>query len=612
MFNPQEEKIKIFSRRSVILTGVKFAMLSALGVRLYYLQITEKKKYKDLAEGNRIRLLPVIPRRGVVKDRNGKTIIDGLPRYQLVFSPQKDKEIAITNFLKVSKLIKLPKKKHEEILNQIKDPTLRNKKRPGILIESFMSWEDIAKVKLHSRDLEGIDVSYAESRFYPYENFACHITGYTSMATEADSTRLNVSKELLLHPDFRLGRAGIEITKQNELMGKPGVKEIEVDARGNFIRDLGYTSHKKGKDLKTTIDIDLQIYLTNLLRNKGGVKKEAGSAVLLDIESGDILAMASVPGYDPNLFVRGISNEDLTELYKDPDKPFINKAISVGYPAGSTFKTIVATASLHYGIVTPSTRIFCGGQTYLGSRRFDCWKKEGHGSLTLPEALQHSCNVYFFEVAKLMTIEQISTFALKFGLGQQFNIDLPQATKGIIPTRAWKWQNYREAWYQGETLVTAIGQGYVSVTPLQLAVAVARIASGGKEITPRLVIENNKYERDFKLMQGVDPEKLQIVQGGMARVVNNFGGTAYASRIEDPQYLMAGKTGTAQVRAKVKKSNRALEEKDNMVHSLFIGYAPVYKPKFAISVVIELGGPGSQTAAPIAKQMLQYAQTRYV
>lgn len=613
MFNPQQEKIKIFTRRSVVLTGAKYALLSTLGLRLYYLQVKEGKKYNTLSEGNRIKLIPVIPRRGIVKDRNGKTIIDGLPRYQLVYIPPKDLDIALENFYKIADLIKLPKKERDDIIAQIKDPKLRNKTRNGILIENFLSWENIAKVRLRSRDLQGVDINYAESRFYPYENFTCHLTGYTSMANENDEKQGKISKELLFHPDFRIGRAGIELSMQDELMGKPGVKEVEIDARGNYIKDLGYTSHKKGRDLKLTIDVDLQIRLQSILKNKGGLTKGSGgaaSSVLIDIDSGDILAMASVPDYDPNAFIRGISSNELNELYKNPDKPFINKAISVGYPSGSTFKPFVATAALHHGILSPNTRIFCGGQTYLGSRRFDCWKKEGHGSLNVQEALQHSCNVFFYETAKLMSIEQISEFAFKFGLGQKCDIPLPQVAKGLIPTRMWKWANFHEAWYQGETLVTAIGQGYVQVTPLQLAVAAARIASGGKEVTPRLVIDNNQYERSFKQIDGIQTEKLQIVMGGMAKVVNAFGGTAFASRIEDPSMMMAGKTGTAQVRAKVKMANRALEKKDDNTHALFIGFAPVYKPKYAISVVVEFGGAGSVAAAPIAKEMLTYVQSR--
>ncbi|HCR85866.1 MAG TPA: penicillin-binding protein 2 [Alphaproteobacteria bacterium] len=610
MFNPQQEKIRIFTRRSVVLTGAKYAMLASLGLRLYYLQVKESKKYRNLSEGNRIRLLPVIPRRGIIRDRNGKTIIEGLPRYQLIYTPPKDKEIALENFYRISELIKLPKNRHEEIIAQIKNPALRNKKRSGILIENFLSWENIAKMKLNSRELSGVEVSYAESRFYPYENFTCHITGYTSMANENDEKEAKISKELLFHPDFRLGRAGIELSKQDELMGKPGVKEIEVDARGNYIKDLGYTSHKKGKDLKLTIDVDLQIRFQSLLKGKGGTAGEAASGVLIDVDNGDILALASVPDYDPNAFIRGISTDELNALYKNPDKPFINKAISVGYPSGSTFKPFVAAAALHYGIITPNTRIYCGGQTYLGSRRFDCWKKEGHGSLNVQEALQHSCNVFFYEIAKLMSIEQISEFATKFGLGEKFDIDLPQTIKGLIPTRMWKWANYREAWYQGETLVTAIGQGYVQVTPLQLAVSAARIASGGRQVTPRLIIKDNQYERNFPMISGMDPQNLQVVMGGMAKVVNSYGGTAFASRIEDPAMMMAGKTGTAQVKAKVKHANRALEKKDDNTHALFIGYAPVYKPKYAVSVVVEFGGGGSKAAAPIAKQILEYAQSR--
>lgn len=612
MFNPQEEKLKIFSRRSIVLAGAKFALLSTLGLRLYYLQVTEKDKYKNLAEGNRIRLIPVIPRRGIIRDRNGKLIVDGLPRYQFVYSPPKDKELAVSNFLAIAKIISLPKEKREEIIQQIKNPSLRNKKRSGILVESFLSWENIAKLKINEKNYQGLEVSYAESRNYPYKNIMSHITGYTSIANEKDVKESGISKELLLHPDFRLGRSGLELTKQKTLMGKAGIKEVEIDAKGNFIKDLGYTNHFKGQDIKLTIDVELQEKVLELISGKGGVDKEGASAVVLDIENGDILAMGSVPTFDPNKFVKGISSADYQALINNKDKPFINKAISSTYPPGSTFKPIVAAAALHYGVVNEASQIFCPGHTYLGNKRFDCWKIEGHGSVNMAEALKHSCNVYFYEIAKLMTIDQIQDFAEKLGLGMAYDIDLPNVKKGIVPSRRWKKRNYDEPWYQGETIVTSIGQGFLSVSPLQLAVAAARIGSAGMEVTPRLVIEDNKYEVDFKRIKGIDPELLQVVQSGMAMVVNNYGGTAFRSRITNPNHMMAGKTGSAQTVARVKKENRYLEKKnDNLTHSLFIGYAPIYKPRFAVSVVVEYGGPGSRTAAPIASKILEFAQQKY-
>ncbi len=395
---------------------------------------------------------------------------------------------------------------------------------------------------------------------------------------------------------------------QDKLAGKPGVTEIEVDSRGRAIKEISYRKDEKGNDLKLTIDMDLQAYTHALLKGKGGLTGEGGSAALIDIDSGDIMALVSVPDYDSNLFIKGITQKDLKNIYGNPDKPLVNKAISNTYPAGSTFKTIVATAALNEGVIDRGTSVFCSGSIYFGGRSFHCWKEGGHGSVSVEHALEQSCNVFFYEVARILGIEKIAKYARLLGLGSKTNIELPFEQEGIIPDPAWKKRVLGQPWYEGETLNTGIGQGYVELTPLQLALSAARIGSG-RMVKPKMVIPDGKKETIFfDYIPGLSQQRLQIVQSGMAMVVNSIKGTAARSVIDDDRYRMAGKTGSAQYKA----INRNVAKRDSDTHSLFMGYAPIYKPRFAVGVVVEFGGGGAKTAAPIASQILRFAQEKYL
>ena len=607
IYNPTNEKLGIISRRSFLLTAGKMALLATLGARLYHLQVKEGNVYRDLAEGNRVRLIPVLPRRGSIKDRYGNVVAEGLPRYQLLFSPLKDADKK-DSFLQIAKVISMPKEQVDEVLKIIANP----KTEYPLVIDNFMSWDNIAKIKVKSRDLKGADVTFFEQRSYPYGPSLCHVVGYTSKVTNFSDENKKTYGEILTHPDLRIGQTGVEYTMQEKLFGAPGYTEVETDAKGRSLKDISYKPAYKGDDIKLTIDVELQEYLHSLLKGKGGLKTEGGSAVLIKVDTGDIMAMTSVPDFDPNWFSAGIKKEQLKDIYSNIDKPLKNKAISLTYPPGSTFKTVTALAGLQEGVFDPYEFVFCPGYYDFGGRTYHCWKKEGHGAVNVHSAIQQSCNVFFYEMGQRIGVDKIAYYAHLLGLGNKTGIELPSEEAGIIPSSEWKMKTLKQPWYKGESLNTAIGQGYVNVTPLQLAVQAARLATG-RNVIPRIVIENNQYERSFDFIKGITPSILEIVRSGMVSVVNDVGGTGIRSKIYDPAYAMAGKTGSAQVRGIDKalygKRSKAIEAKET--HSIFVAYAPVHNPKFAMGVIIENGGAGSMTAAPIASQMLLYAQQKY-
>lgn len=602
MLSPQAKKKKVISRRSFMLSAAKLAALTVLGGRLYYLQINQGAKYSDLADGNRINMIPVMPRRGIIRDRNGYGLAEGIPRYQLLFNPPKSLS-AKENFLELAKLINLPKAKIDAVLEKISD---KSTKYP-ILIENFMEWQDIAKIKIKNRDFKSANIRFREARVYPFSEVMAHVIGYTGKVSDISAKSDGKYAKLLTHPDFRVGKVGIELERQDELLGEPGIVEVEVDAKGRLIKEVSYKSHTIGKNIDLSIDIEIQTYLTQLLKGKGGKLSEGASSVIMDIQTGEILAMANVPSYDPNSFIRGISNEELEILYNNPDTPLINRAINVTYPPGSTMKPMVALAALQEGVISTASQVQCAGGVQFGDRVFKCWKEGGHGVVDMNKAIYQSCNVYFYELARILGVDKIAEYARYFGLGQVTGIELPYEESGIIPDPKWKKEVLGQSWFEGETLNTAIGQGYVSATPLQLAVVAARLASGGKKIEPTIIKRNKDDNINFQFIREISGRNMQYVQQAMGKTVNYYQGTVYGSRIDISNYRFAGKTGTAQTTpVKIKKKKKSFEE----THALFIGYAPILQPRFAISVVVEYGGGGSAAAAPIARDALLFTQRR--
>lgn len=600
-----------------MLGGFKLAALSTLGARLYYLQVIQGDKFRTLAEDNRVRLIPIIPPRGKILDRNGTVLAEGHPRYQILFDPFGD--TPRTDVIKkIADIMKFDDKKREDLLAKVSD----RKTRFPIMIEDNLNWQQIAKIEENINELPGIDVEEPEVRSYPMAEATAHITGYIAGASKDDEEHKD--NRLFLHPDFKVGKHGLEKSFENKLQGKAGVRQVEVNARGSVVRELQTEEGSPGEPITTTINAELQQFAYEQLRGKGGLRGEGGSVVVLDILSGDVLAMASVPSYDPNAFVGGIKPDYWKELLENKDKPLTNKPIAAMYPPGSTFKTITAIAALEAGVVTPETTAFCPGYFQFGNRQFHCWERRGHGHVNLERAVTKSCNVYFFSLSTRLGVDRIADMSLRFGLGAPTGIELPGEKAGLIPTSAWKKKALKQPWYQGETLNMSIGQGYTLATPIQLAVQAARMASFGNKVTPRLVKNTSldQYEmfatdsgekillpRKHTAFEKIDVHEdyMRHVYDGMVGVVNSPIGSVYRFRIEDPQYAFAGKTGTSQVVSN--KTFRHMPDKaEEKYHAFFIGFAPIDNPRYAISVVIEHGGYGSAVAAPIAREVLLKAQ----
>jgi penicillin-binding protein 2 len=589
---------RTFSRRALLLGSAQGALLVGLAARMYYLQVIESEQYKLLADENRINLRLLPPPRGRILDRRGAELASNQQNYRVVLVAEQTRDVGET-LSALADLIPLDTYERAKVLREVK----RRRSFVPVTVAENLSWEEFARVNVNSPDLPGIQPDIGESRAYPLGPVMSHVIGYVGAVSEADLT----GDPLLELPGFRVGKSGIERTREETLRGKAGVSRVEVNAYGRVIRELNRREGQPGGDVRLSIDAELQAYAMEQLEG------ESASAVVLDIHSGHILALASTPGFDPQAFNIGLTQQAWSELTADPRNPLLNKAIAGQYPPGSTFKMIVAAAALDAGVVSPEQRVFCSGQVELGNQRFHCWKRTGHGEVNLVEALEQSCDLYFYEIAKRVGIDRIAETAAHFGLGKDTGIEVPAERKGLMPTRAWKQARIGESWQQGETLVAGIGQGFVLATPLQLAVMTARIANGGKPIKPRLIVE----EATETMSTIQEPERipvsraaLNLVSEGMRRVSNSPRGTAFASRIKDVEMALAGKTGTSQVRriTRLERETRVLrneelpwEERD---HALFVAYAPVSAPRFAASVVVEHGGSGSAAAAPVVRDLL--------
>jgi penicillin-binding protein 2 len=452
-------------------------------------------------------------------------------------------------------------------------------------------------------DLAGIQPNIGESRAYPFGSTLAHVIGYVGAVSAKDLT----GDPLLELPGFRVGKSGVERSRETLLRGKAGVSRVEVNAYGRVIRELNRREGQPGGEIRLSVDAELQSYAMGLLAD------ESASAVVMDVHSGDILTLVSTPGFDPQGFNIGLTQQAWTDLTTDPRNPLLNKAISGLYPPGSTFKMIVAMAALDAGMISQDQKVFCQGHVELGNQRFHCWKRTGHGRVSRAEAIEQSCDIYFYEIAKRVGIDGITETARKFGLGSATGIEIPAESKGLMPTRAWKLARTGEAWQQGETLVAGIGQGFVLATPIQLAVMTARIANGGFAVKPRLILqeaENPGVPAQRLERLTVGRTSLELVAEGMRRVSNQSAGTAFRARIRDPEMALAGKTGTSQVRriSRAEREIRVLRNEElpweARDHALFVAFAPVKAPRYAISVVVEHGGSGSRAAAPIARDIL--------
>ncbi|MFV9875481.1 MAG: penicillin-binding protein 2 [Rickettsiales endosymbiont of Dermacentor nuttalli] len=599
MNKDESNKAKLFSRRSFIMGVGGGVLFSLLAGRLYYLQVIKNDQYKTLSESNRIKFFLIPALRGNILDNFGVPIAVNQNHYRVLL----DKEygidyVSIAN--KISEILKIDRTGYEQLLKKIKQA--RN--NTPILLQNQLTWEEVVKLEVHAIELPNVYVDVGTVRFYPYKSLFAHLVGYTGLPSEKEIA----VNALLNHPDIKVGKTGIEATMNAELSGELGVKRMEVNAYGVRIRELSREEAKSGQGINLTIDVRLQEILASKLDSKGAI------AVLMDINTGGVLAMASTPSFDPNQFTKGLSSNYWEELINDPYFPLINKAISVQYPPGSLFKLVVAIAALEVGI-SPEMFVNCPGYTMLGERKFHCWREGGHGDVNMLTAITVSCNCYFWAIARRIGIEKISQVAYKLGLGAKTGIELPNEFVGIIPDRRWKKKKYKKDWQLGDTLNSAVGQGFVSTTILQLAVMVARIASG-KQVRPCLIssIDNQTVTINTFNDLDIDPKNLAIVRKGMEAVVNLPMGVAYGYRIVNDHQRMAGKTGTSQVISK-RHANDDLSKLNvawfNRNHGLFAGYAPVENPKYACAVLVEHGGSGGRAAAPVVKDILLAVQNLY-
>ncbi|MBI3515989.1 MAG: penicillin-binding protein 2 [Proteobacteria bacterium] len=603
-----QQRDQVFTRRALLLGGAKLGLFSALVGRLYYLQVVEAERYKVLAEDNRINLKLLAPPRGRILDRFGEPLALNRLNYRVVIVAEQARDVEHT-LDQLAQLIEVTDADRRRVMRDVR------KKRAfvPVTVRENLNWDDVSKIEINAPDLPGVSIDVGQSRFYPHTEAVGHILGYVGAVSETELT----GEPLLELPEFRIGKNGMEKTRDLDLRGAAGASQVEVNAVGRVIRELNRQDAIPGKDVELTLDIGLQEF------TRQRIGDESAAAVVMDIHTGEVLAMVSAPAFDPNLFSHGLNARDWEEFLANPKQPLNNKAIQGQYPPGSTFKMMTALAALDAGVITPATIVNCPGHYALGDRQWYCWKyKGGHGSVDLAFAIKQSCDCFFYETAKRVGIDKLAAMAKRFGMGARLGLDIPGERPGNIPTRDWMLATRGHPWTQGETLNAGIGQGMVLVTPLQLAVMTARIANGGYAVVPHLTravggkpAENVKQPAFPSL--GVNPAVMSHVFNGMVAVCNDPRGTAFRSRIAEPGLEMAGKTGSAQVRrVSAAERDHDVRRKDAEIpwrerdHALFISFAPIQAPRYACAVVVEHGLHGSDTAAPIARDVLLEAQKR--
>ena len=563
-----------------------------MGWRLYNIQILDSSKYKTLSKKNQIDLEILFPIRGKIFDRNKILIANNEKVYDLYLIPENTK--SINNSLNnLSKFIDIDFAKRRKII----ELSTKVKKFEKIKIFENISWSTLEKIETNKYKLEGIFIAEDHLRIYPYKEVFSHLLGYINKPNEKELALPFISKM----PNLDIGKQGLEKFFNPVLVGKAGQREIEVNSNGRIIREISKIDSTRGEEVFLSIDARVQEYAINLLQSH-----RAGSINVINIKTGEILCMASTPTYDPNKIIKKPNTEYWENILSNTLSPLTNRSIQGLYAPGSTFKMIVAIAALKYGIINTDSTHSCNGKIEFGDRLYHCWKTNGHGNMNVTNAIKESCDVFFYEISKKLGIDKIAEVAEDFGLGKTFDISMPNQKKGIVPTKQWKKNKLGESWYAGETLIAGIGQGFVLTNPFQLAVMTSIIASDGKIVEPTILKRN---DINFKINSKYKNE-IKIIKNAMFKVVNENKGTAFSSRIDDIKF--AGKTGTSQVR-RISLSERESDdfrkkelEWKNRDHALFVGYMPHDDPQYAISVIIEHGGSGASTAAPIAKQIFNY------
>ncbi len=600
-------KLNSINRRMFITGSLKFFIMIGLVSRLFFLQVKENKKYLTLSDKNRIREWKLAPVRGEFKDYFGNTIAGNFEAYQLHIIPEQVEDFRYVIY-RIKDLLELSDREFKKILKK------KNEIKPWetLIVSDNLDWKKFSKINNHLYDLNGVKPVISISRNYPFKENFTHVIGYVSQANEMDIEKNEAIKKNFV-PGLKVGKVGLEKAFEEKLIGSNDIERYEVNAYGRRISQLEFQKGEKGKTLRLTIDTKVQQLANELLKDK------AGSICVMDIYSGSIIAMHSSPSFDPNLFVFGISQDDWQIIRNDPMKPLVNKTLQGNYSPGSTIKPIVALSALENGIINTNFTVKCTGKTEMYGQTYHCWKEKGHGFVSLRNAMKQSCDTYFYEIARKLGVDKLSETAKKFGLGKEvfgdlFNIE----KKGLIPNTQWKKNALGKGWLLGETMITGIGQGYIQTTPIQLCLMTAQIANGGYKIYPKIIIdefnENQLQDKFTPLFK--NSKNIKIVQDAMFGSTNEVMGTSYRSRIDDPKYQFAGKTGTAQVK-KITERDRELDLKtfeipyEERDHALYIAYGPYKNPRYALSILVEHGGNGSTTAAPMAKKLFKLIIDRH-
>ena len=585
-------------RRGLLIGGLQLGFCGLLAWRMHHLQIEKAESFRLVADENRINLRLVPNQRGEIYDRNGVKLAGNEASYSVTMVAEDAGDIDVI-FERLSKLINLS----PEDVERSKAELERSAKFLPVTITDRLEREDIEKIHSNAPMLPGINPEIAFSRTYPLGEIFAHVVGYVGPVSSRDLEIREDPDPLLKIPRFQIGKVGVERELAAPLRGKAGTKKVEVNALGRVMRELERKEGSKGANLKLTLDTNLQAYV------RARLGTESASAVVLDCKTGEILAICSSPTYDPNKFVRGISFDDYGALRDDNHRPLASKTVQDAYPPGSTFKMVTILAALEAGIINHREKIRCNGHIEVSNRKFHCWKRDGHGNVDLVKSLRESCDVYYYELAQKVGIEKIAEVARILGLGQSFDIEMSAVTSGIVPDKIWKQKARSREWVVGDTVNSSIGQGYVLSSPLQLAVMIARIATGN-EILPKLIKSVNGVEKEKIPDQiNLNENNLNLIRKALFEVTNHKRGTAYHSRVLDKKSQIIGKSGTSQVRniSAVERTQGVLDNKDlpweQRDHALFVNYAPYDDPKIAVSIVVEHGGSGSTVAAPIARDI---------
>jgi penicillin-binding protein 2 len=605
------ERSGLFTRRALLLAGVQGVLLSALAGRLYQLQVLETQRFATLAEENRINLRLLPPSRGLIFDRTGQPLAVNRNNFRAMATSDRGRGIDVL-VERLDQILNLGETERNRLLRDLR----RSRNAQPVVVRENLGWEEVARLEFNAPELPGVFIDLGQSRDYPEGDLMSHIIGYTGRVSDEDLAGRD--DPVLQLATMRFGKKGMERSLEDDLRGRAGAVQVEVNAVGRVVRELDRTEGQPGSNALLTIDLDLQKFAADKMK-----EHQSGSVVVLDVVTGDVLVMASTPGFDPTTFARGITQSEWRDLLENPERPLHNKAIAGVYPPGSTYKMVTALAALESKAIDPYTRLPCVGHLELGSIKFHCWLKGGHGSTNVVEAITHSCDCFFYEAARRAGIDRISDMAFRLGFGRQSDLGLPGESAANQPTRAWKQEKVGKPWQHGDTFNLGIGQGYMTATPLQLAIMTARIANGGYEVQPNLLLAKATPREELapppprgKVSAPslrINPQHMSLIREGMVQVVAS--GTANHLRVDgqgkllDPSLRFAGKTGTAQVKRITERERDMGITQDQLPwhlrhHALFVCFGPVDNPRYACAVIVEHGQGGGKTAGPIGRDVL--------